>query len=122
MTRNPKTAINNSSLMKKSKNVDFSAILVVYKSKEGYWKAFAHPYDVLAQAETKEKALKRLKGLVEVYHAEIKKYDFPSHLVNVPLTDLEDREMFDKVVRDAIDQKGIIEKENYYAELYKIRP
>ena len=116
---------NNSvknSVLKKPKIVDFSAILAVYKSNEGYWKGFAFPYDVMTQANTKASALKQLRSLVKVYTDELKKYNFPAHLVHVPLTDLEDREVFTRVVADKIDQKKVIDQQNYQAETYKVRP
>ncbi len=114
------------SIMKRTmsgrKAVNFSAILVAYKSKEGYWKGFAHPYGVTSQAKSKMKALELLKELVEAYRKELKKYGFPSHLVHQTLVDVEDREMFSVVVKDAVDQKGIIDKEDYHAETYTVRP
>jgi hypothetical protein len=119
-------SLNNSlvkhNAIKKSKLVDFSAILAVYKSSEGYWKGFAFPYDVMTQANTKASALKQLRSLVKIYTDELKKYNFPAHLVHVPLTDLEDREVFTRVVADKIDQKKVIDQQNYHAETYKIRP
>lgn len=104
------------------KSVSFSAVLVVYKSKEGYWKGFCHPYGITSQATSKVKALAFLKELVEVYRLELKKYDFPAHLVYQQLTDIEDREMFSVVLKDAIEKKGIIDKENYHAETYTVQP
>ncbi|MEK7170044.1 MAG: hypothetical protein AAB767_02030 [Patescibacteria group bacterium] len=104
------------------REVDFSAILVVYKSKEGYWKGFVHPYGVTSQAKSKARALTLLKELVEAYRKELKKYGFPSHLVYQTFVDVEDREMFSVVVKDAVDQKGIIDKEDYHAETYTVRP
>ncbi|MEI7513188.1 MAG: hypothetical protein WCJ74_01025 [bacterium] len=118
-------SLNNNSVknnvLKKPKVVDFSAILAVYKSSEGCWKGFAFPYDVMTQANTKTLALKQLRVLVKVYTDELKKYDFPPHLVHVPLTDLEDREVFARVLDDKIDQKKIIDQQDYHAETYKIR-
>ena len=105
---------------RKAKSANFSAILVVYKSQEGYWKGFVHPYAITSQATTKDKALKSLKEQVEVYRSELKKYDFPSHLIYQQFLDIEDREMFSIVIKDAIDKKGIIDKENYHAETYPV--
>jgi len=104
------------------KAVSFSAVLVVYKSNEGYWKGFVHPYGITSQATSKDKALKYLKEQIEVYRDELKKYDFPTNLIYQHLLDIEDREMFSVVLKDAIEKKGIIDKENYHAETYTVQP
>ena len=105
----------------KPKKVDFSAILAVYKSVEGYWKGFAFPYDVTTQSTTKKETLKRLRSLVGVYTEEVKKYGSPAHLVHMPLTDLEDRSFFSRIVDEKIDQKRVIDQKDYHAETYKVR-
>ena len=112
------TVLESNSTKKASKEVNFSAILTVYKSTEGYWKGFAHPYGVTSQATSKAKALVSLKELVEDYRKELKKYDFPSHLIHQQLIDLEDREMLSVVIQDAVDKKGILDQPNYHAETY----
>ena len=107
--------------LKRALEVDFSAILVVYKSMENTWKGFAYPYNVTTESDTKTNALATLRGLVEAYEDELKKFNFPSHLVNKSLTDLEDREIFQRVIDDAVAQKGIVDKTSYHAETHKVR-
>lgn len=87
------------------REVDFSAILVVYKSIEGFWKGFAHSYDVTTQATTLERTLNQLRNLVEDYESILKKYDYPEHLVHKPLTDQEDRQKFNEVMEHLIANK-----------------
>ncbi len=104
-----------------TREVSFCTILVVYKSQEGYWKGFAHPYGVTSQATSKNKALSILKGLVVDYRKELKKYNFPTHLIYQKLIDAEDSQMFDVVLNDAIDKKGIVDRPHYHAETYAVQ-
>ena len=105
----------------KPKQVDFSAILAVYKSNEGYWKGFAFPYNVTSQAKTKNLASKRLNDLVELYVSDLKKFGFPSHLVHQSLTDLEDREMFSRIVDSKVYERSPADSTDYHVETYKVR-
>ncbi|MDO8518503.1 MAG: hypothetical protein Q7S26_04420, partial [bacterium] len=100
---------------------DFAAVLVVYKSREGYWKGFAHPYDVTTEGNTKKDTLTKLQLLVNVYEDELRQFKFPSHLVHKPQSDLEDREMFRRVVNDAVEEKGIVDRFDYHAETHQVR-
>jgi predicted RNase H-like HicB family nuclease len=109
--------IKNSNLIRK--DVDFSAILVVYKSKEGYWKGFAHPYDVTSQADSKDEALKKLKELVKIYEDELKEFGYPSHLRHQPLSFEEDREIFNMVALDAINKEKF-DSPTCHVETHKI--
>ena len=72
------------------------AVLVVYKSKEGYWSGFCAPYDVTCQAGSKEKAMKNLESLVELYEKELAEFGYPKHLSLRPLSLAEDK----KVLRE----------------------
>ena len=99
--------------------VDYSAILVVYKSKEGYWKGFAHPYDVTTQANSKPAASRKLKELVKIYEDELKTFGYPPYLKQQPLSFLEDREIFNMVVQDAMEKKKV-DSPTYYVETHKI--
>ncbi len=79
------------------KEVDFSALLITYKSELGYWRSFAYPYDVTAQAPSKKNALEKLRILVQDYQNALKEYGYADHLVHPPITRLEDRKKFDTV-------------------------
>lgn len=116
------TVARQKTLTKGSSKVDFSAVLVVYKSKEGVWKGFAHPYNVVTEASTKAEALAILKGLVDAYEGELRIFNFPSHLISKSLNDLEDRQVFQRVIEDAIEQKGIVDRVHYHAETHHVRP
>lgn len=115
------TSLSLRPVRKTAKTVDFSAILVVYKSQEGYWKGFAHPYNVTVEGNTKKETLDNLKELVEAYEDELRNFGFPVHLVNKVQDDLENRQIFSRVVDDAIEEKGIVDQLNYHAETHKIR-
>jgi len=72
-------------------------ILVVYKSKNGYWHGFCHPYDVSCNAEIKEEVINNLEELVETYEKSLERYGNPIHLIEKKLSDKEDQEKFKKI-------------------------
>ncbi len=113
-----------SSLIRASKEVNFNQILVVYKSLEGFWKGFAHSYDVTTQATTKEKTLIQLRELVKDYEELLGEYGNPEHLLHKPLTDSEDRQKFDEVIKhlSAHGVKTVYsnQTENFYVETTKL--
>lgn len=95
---------------------DSSCILYVYRSKNGAWRGFAHPYDVTIEASTKTKALSALKEMVEEYEAGLKKYDYPPHLAKRHLSDAEDNERFNALAVGAIVRQKRVRGADYYAE------
>lgn len=98
------------------KQVDCSCVIVVYKSKNGSWRGFAHPYDVTTEASTKERAFTAVEEMVEAYADALKKYDFPKHLTNKPLSDGEDRDKFNELALDFLFKQGHLEGPDYYAK------
>ena len=85
----------------KLQEVDFSCVLYVYKSKNGSWRGFAHPYDVTIEAPTKTKTLSALREMVAEYEEGLIKYDYPAHLTTRPLSDTEDNERFNTLAFDS---------------------
>lgn len=85
---------------------DFSALLVVYEVSEGNWRGFAHPYGETTDGSSKEDAIEKLRGLTNAYHNTLKKYGFPSHLVNGTLTNQMDKTVFNWI----LSQKDFLEK------------
>jgi hypothetical protein len=83
-------------------------IQAVYKSQSGAWRGFCAPYDVTCEARTKNAAVKKLERLVKLYEEGLVKYSFPQHLSLKPLTDDEDKDMFEKVLSQV---SGRIEKQ-----------
>jgi len=82
-------------------------ILVVYKTKESNWRGFCHPYDVTCEANNVKVAMKRLEKLVSLYEEGLKKYGYPKHLSIRPLSDEDDRKVFEIAIK--IVKKKIIE-------------
>lgn len=98
------------------KEVDCSCVMIVYKSKGGTWRGFAHPYDVTIEADSESEALNALKDMVTSYEEGLKKYNFPSHLAQKHLQDEEDNEVFNKIVLNTVFENGSVKGHNYYAE------
>ena len=94
--------------------VDFSCILVVYKSKSGLWRGFAVPYDVTYEAETKHGVITVLKDMVNAYRDGLVRHNFPKHLSNLPLSDEEDREYLNTISLESIIKNKKIETPNLY--------
>ncbi len=66
----------------------------IYKTKDGKWRGFYVPYDVAYEAKTKKEVEEVLPKMVELYEEGLQKYNNPSHLSAVPLSDPEDQEVF----------------------------
>lgn len=88
--------------MKKIKIVP--VVFVVYKSKDGDWHGFCHPYDVTCEAKTMEEAERRLTNLVKLYEEGLNKYGNPEHLIIKELSDKEDRDFFTKIAWPKISE------------------
>lgn len=102
--------------IKTPKEVNCSSILVVYKSKEGTWRGFAHPFNVTIEADTKTKATLVLNEKVEAYCEGLKKYDYPDHLANRHLSNEEDNAKFNEIALESLIDQGHIDKADLYAE------
>ncbi len=97
-----------------------SSISVVYKSKNGTYRGFVQPYDITYEADTQEKVLEVLKEMIIEYEEGLKKYEYPSHLSQVPLSDEEDKEKFNNIsphlLKNLLKKIYKIVTPNYYAE------
>ena len=89
-----KTSVNPGPICYSPEEVNFNAIIVVYKSKNGDWKGFTHPYGETTEANTRAEAIKKMRVLTRAYSDILRQYDNPSHLINGGLVDLEDKEVF----------------------------
>src|SRR5947209_2331571 len=78
-----------------------SSVSVVYKSRNGLYRGFVQPYDVTYEAveeqNTQNSVLSILRDMREQYEEGLKKYEYPSHLSAVPLSDEEDKEKLNKI-------------------------
>ena len=108
--------MRSKSLKNKVGEADVSAVLVVYKAKNGSWRGFAQPYDITTEAPSKTKALAALREMVEIYEEGLKKYSYPAHLTTKHLSDSEDLEKFNQLALDYISKKGSVGGVGYYAE------
>ena len=100
--------------------LDCSSVSVVYKSKNGLYRGFVQPYDITYEASTQKKVLDVLNEMIGEYEDGLKKYDYPSHLCTVPLSDMEDREKLNEIAPSLfsklLSKKYKIITPNYYAE------
>lgn len=115
---------SSSSVVFTQQEFDFKAILVVYKTNEGVWRGFIHPYGETTEADSKEEAIKKLRLLADAYHEVIKTYGSPIHLRNGHLEDVQDREVFSWVTRNGSIMEKIssgkdnVDTTNCYVETY----
>lgn len=110
---------------KVGKEVDFRAILGVYESQDGAWKAFAYPYGETTEADSKDEALTQIRDLTKAYEEIIDEYSSPSHLTNVGLCDEEDKKVLNSIIfskenMNKILNKGVVDVGNCYAEAYGV--
>lgn len=98
------------------KEVNCSCVIVTYKSKNGTWRGFVHPYNITTESDTKAQALTALREMVDMYEEGLRKYDHPNHLANKHLTDEEDNQMFNKLAIESIINQGSVTGKDYYAE------
>ena len=104
---------------------DFNAFLVVYEADGGEWRGFAYPYGETTDGTSKNEAIESLRVLTDAYYTSIKRYGFPSHLVNGVLNDPMDRAVFKWVVsnKDFMEQihskAGKADSEFCYVEAYR---
>lgn len=105
---------------KKMQNIasenSYNIVSVVYKSTEGYWKGFVHPYDVTVQANTKKDAIAKLEVSLRLYEEGLRKYAYPKHLIFPSVFDQEDREAFNKVVELRGAKCGVVDTPGLYAK------
>lgn len=78
--------------------VDFDALLIVYEVEKGEWRGFVHPYGESIDGDSKEEVISKLRDLTDSYYETLKRYDFPSHLVQGGLVNEMDRYVFSWVV------------------------
>lgn len=109
--------------------VPFNALLVAYKKDDGTtWRGFVHPYGETTEGDSKKEVIKKLHELADAYYDILEKYDFPAHLKNAGLVELEDRVVFGSVVENKIFMDGIHSEEgkadsvNCYVETYWGKP
>lgn len=107
-------------LIREKTKLDCSAVNIVYKSKNGLYRGFVQPYDITYEDETKEKVLSVLKDMTFQYEEGLKRYNNPSHLSCVPLTDEEDRAKWNDISPSLIQQLATknfkVVTPDYYAE------
>ncbi len=108
-------------LTSKTIKLDCSAVNIVYKSKNGLYRGFVQPYDITYEGKTREKVLSVLKDMTTQYEEGLKKYNSPSHLSNVPLTDEEDKEKWNNIspslMQQFVTKHFTITTPDYYAEV-----
>lgn len=107
-------------LIKKTTKLDCTAVSVVYKSKNGSYRGFVQPYDITYEGETRDQVLSVLKDMTTQYEEGLKRYNNPSHLASVPLSDEEDREklndIFPGLMRQLVAKHFKVITPEYYAE------
>jgi len=107
-------------LIREKTKLDCSAVNIVYKSKNGLYRGFVQPYDITYEDETKEKVLSVLKDMTVQYENGLKRYNNPSHLATVPLSDEEDREKWNDIspslMQQLVTKHFSVSTPDYYAE------
>ena len=73
-------------------------IQVMYRSTRGYWRGFCTPYDVTCESTSKKECEQVLHDMIGLYEKGLKKYHYPENLLVKPLSDSEDRMVFDRVL------------------------
>ena len=108
--------IKNKSMPK----LDCTAVSVVYKSKNGLYRGFVQPYDITYEGKTRDQVMSVLKNMTIQYEEGLRRYDNPSHLSSVPLSDEEDREklndIFPGLMRQLVSKHFKVVTPDYYAE------
>ncbi len=79
------------------KQMPVSSISVVYKSQQGMWRGFVVPYDVTYEGNSKKKVLEILQSMRDLYVQGLYRYNSPTHLSDVPLSDDEDIKVFNRI-------------------------
>lgn len=103
----------------------FVPIIVAYKVAEDLWRGFVQPYAETTEASSKKEVIKQMRDLTDAYRETIKRFDNPQHLVHPGLWDINDREVFSKIInnKEAMSQvlssKGKIDTDSYYVETYR---
>lgn len=78
--------------------ITYKRVPHIYKTKEGTWRGFVTPYNVTFEASSRKKVEEVLPEMVKLYEAGLEKYNYPSHLMKVPLSYQEDIEEFNKLL------------------------
>jgi hypothetical protein len=73
-----------------NKTVDYSSVMVVYKTPEGNWRGFVVPFDITYEAKSKKEVQVVLKDMIASYVEALSMYNNPQHLAEVPLSDKDD--------------------------------
>jgi len=106
--------------------IDFNAIIGIYPIQGGEWRGFAYPYGETTEADSKEKAIEKMRELTEAYARTVEKYGNPTHLVNTGLIEEEDKAVVYQIIGNKEymsrlhSEKGIADLDPYYAEAYRI--
>lgn len=100
--------------------VDFSSVMVIYKSHESTWRGFVVPFDITYEADSREEVREVLNNMIHSYLEALQEYDNPDHLAVVPLSDKEDEKKWSNISWDVFTKlkKSVskIEQSDYYAE------
>ncbi|OGJ70812.1 hypothetical protein A3G69_00935 [Candidatus Peribacteria bacterium RIFCSPLOWO2_12_FULL_53_10] len=100
--------------------VVYSSVIVTYLSESGMWRGFVMPYDITYEADTREKVVAVLQDMTHSYRLALGEYNKPTHLADVPLSYVEDRQKWDEismnVVNKLLNRVDKIETPDYYAE------
>lgn len=99
---------------------------MVYKSQNGAWRGFAHPYNVTTEFDNRDKTISVLKEQVEAYEEGLRKYNNPEHLRSVPFSNVEDEQMFSRLILSGglyktLLNEGKITASDYYAETQRVQ-
>jgi len=100
--------------------VDYSSVMVVYKTDESTWRGFVVPYDITYEADSKEQVREVLNSMIASYCEALHQYNNPAHLTEVPLSDKDDEKKWSKISWDVFMnlKKSVskIEQTDYYVE------
>jgi len=100
--------------------VDYSSVMVIYKSDDSSWRGFVVPYDITYEADTKEEVREVLSNMIPSYTEALAIYNNPSHLADIPLSDKEDETKWSRISWDVLkklkSRVSKIEQSDYYAE------
>ena len=107
-------------LIRQKNKLDCSSVSVVYKSKNGLYRGFVQPYDITYESDTHTKVLEVLKEMTSEYEDGLIKYNHPSHLLHIPLSDEEDKEKLNNIAPhlfgNLLNKNYKINTPDYYAE------
>ena len=115
-----KSILNHVPSAKKTSQLDFSSVLVVYQVEKNLWRGFIMPLDVTGEAESKEQVTSILEELTSSYIDGLETYGNPSHLSDVPLSNILDVNKWSKISQDLtnklLNKISEINTPDYYAK------